>query len=139
MRSRGLVGEERNAAILFLAITSQHLDKPVSVGVKGHSSSGKSFTVETVVRYFPEESVVEFTAMSERALVYSTRGAELGAFYTDVHASLPVQLVVLLLVVVLTKLLTITEYVPALAGCTFVKVSVSPVALVSTVLVLKYH
>ena len=40
--------------------------------MKGHSSSGKSFTVEQTVRYFPPEAVVEMTAMTERALVYST-------------------------------------------------------------------
>jgi hypothetical protein len=53
-------------------ITSRLLDKQVSAGVKGHSASGKSYTVETVTRFFPPEAYLEFTAMSERALVYST-------------------------------------------------------------------
>jgi hypothetical protein len=39
--------------------------------VKGHSSSGKSFTTEQTVKFFPDEAVIEMTAMSERALVYS--------------------------------------------------------------------
>ena len=73
IRGCGLVGEERNAATLYLMLTSRLLDKQVSAGVKGHSSSGKSFTVQEVVRYFPPDEVVEFTAMSERALVYSTQ------------------------------------------------------------------
>jgi hypothetical protein len=47
------------------------LGKQVSAGVKGHSASGKSYTVETVARFFPPEAYLEFTAMSERALVYS--------------------------------------------------------------------
>jgi hypothetical protein len=67
------VGEERNAAILYLAFTSRLLDRQVSVGVKGHSSSGKSYTVETVIKFFPDDQVIEFSAMSERALVYSPR------------------------------------------------------------------
>jgi hypothetical protein len=37
----------------------------------GVSSSGKSFTTETTVKFFPPEAVIEMTAMSERALVYS--------------------------------------------------------------------
>lgn len=72
VRSRGLVGEERIAQTLYLVLTSRLLDKQVSAGVKGHSASGKSYTVETVSRFFPPESYLEFTAMSERALVYST-------------------------------------------------------------------
>jgi hypothetical protein len=70
-RRCGLVGERTTAQLLYLAITSRMLDKPVSVGVKGHSSSGKSFVVETTCRFFPPSAVLEMTAMSERALVYS--------------------------------------------------------------------
>ena len=70
VRSRGLVGEERLAQTLYLVLTSRLLDKQVSAGVKGHSASGKSYTVETVTRFFPPEAYIEFTAMSERALIY---------------------------------------------------------------------
>ncbi|AYE95361.1 hypothetical protein C0J29_11735 [Mycobacterium paragordonae] len=72
VRARGLVGEERLAQTLYLVLTSRLLDKQVSAGVKGHSASGKSYTVETVSRLFPPDCYTEFTAMSERALVYST-------------------------------------------------------------------
>jgi hypothetical protein len=72
IRSRGLVGEERLAQTLYLILTSRLLDKQVSAGVKGHSASGKSYTVETVAKFFPKDAYLEFTAMSERALVYST-------------------------------------------------------------------
>lgn len=71
VRLRGLVGEERNAATLYLVLTSRLLDQQVSAGVKGHSASGKSWTVDTVTEFFPDDAVVEFTAMSQRALVYS--------------------------------------------------------------------
>jgi hypothetical protein len=72
VRARGLVGEERLAQTLYLVQTSRLLDKQVSAGVKGHSASGKSHAVETVTKFFPSESYLEFTAMSEKALVYST-------------------------------------------------------------------
>jgi Domain of unknown function (DUF3854) len=72
VRSRGLVGEERLAQTLYLVLTSRLLDKQVSAGVKGHSASGKSYTVETVTKFFPPECYLEFTAMSEKALVFST-------------------------------------------------------------------
>jgi hypothetical protein len=71
VRGCGVVGEEATAATLYLLITSRLLAKPVSAAVKGHSSSGKSFTTEATVRFFPPEAVIEMTAMSERALVYN--------------------------------------------------------------------
>jgi hypothetical protein len=67
---RGLVGEIATAQLVYLAVTSRVLDKPVSVGVKGHSSSGKSYTVAKVLEFFPKEAVIEFTGMSEKALIY---------------------------------------------------------------------
>ena len=70
MRLCGLVGEEKTAKLIYLAITSRVLNKPISVGVKGHSASGKSYTVGQVVDFFPRDAVIEFTSMSEKALIY---------------------------------------------------------------------
>jgi hypothetical protein len=67
----GLVGEERNAKVLYLALTSRLFDRPVSVAVKGVSSGGKSYTVEVVLRFFPATAYWLRTGMSERALAYS--------------------------------------------------------------------
>jgi hypothetical protein len=67
----GLVGEDDNALLLYLAATSRLLDNPVSVAVKGPSSGGKSWTVERVLQFFPDEAYYALSAMSERALVYS--------------------------------------------------------------------
>jgi hypothetical protein len=68
----GLVGERRTAKLIYLAVTSRLLDRPVSVAVKGPSSGGKSFTVESVIEFFPAEAFYALTAMSDRALAYST-------------------------------------------------------------------
>ena len=66
----GFTGEHRNAKLTYLAITSRVLDDPVSLAVKGLSSSGKSYTIGRVLRFFPDEAVITMTAMSERALIY---------------------------------------------------------------------
>jgi hypothetical protein len=71
LRERGVVGEERNAKLLFLALITRFLPRPVSVAVKGPSSGGKSFLVEQVLQFFPPEALYCLTAMSERALAYS--------------------------------------------------------------------
>jgi hypothetical protein len=71
LRRAGLVGEDKNAKILFLALTSRLFNRPVSIAVKGPTSGGKSFTVEVVLRFFPASAYWERTALSDRALAYS--------------------------------------------------------------------
>jgi hypothetical protein len=66
----GVVGEDRNAQLVYLALTSRLLTDPVSLAVKGLSSSGKSHTVETTLKFFPRGAYIPMTAMSEHALVY---------------------------------------------------------------------
>jgi len=69
--SQGLVGEQRNALILYLALRTRTTDRPVNVAVKGPAASGKSTVVDKVVEYEPEGNVHVFTAHSERSLIYS--------------------------------------------------------------------
>ena len=72
LEASGLVGEARTAKLLFLALTSRLLEKPVSVAVKGPSAGGKSYSLERVLELFPPHAFYELTAMSERALAYGT-------------------------------------------------------------------
>lgn len=72
----GVVGEMRAAKLLYLAVTSRLLNRPVSVVVKGPSSAGKSFIVESVLKFFPSEAFYALTAMSDRALAYSKEPLE---------------------------------------------------------------
>jgi hypothetical protein len=72
LRRRNLVGETRSAKLLYLVVTSRLLDRPVSAAVVATSSAGKSFVVERTLEYFPPDAFYALTAMSERALAYST-------------------------------------------------------------------
>lgn len=67
----GVAGESRLGKLVYLSVTSRLLQKPVSVAVKGPSSGGKSYTVEQVLRFFPDSAYYALTAMSEHALAYS--------------------------------------------------------------------
>ena len=67
----GVAGESRKAKLLYLALTSRLLQRPVSVSLKGPSSGGKSHLAERVLQHFPPEAFYAMTAMSERALAYS--------------------------------------------------------------------
>ena len=72
LRLSGVVGEERTAKLVYLAVTSRWFSRPVSLAVKGPSSGGKSHTVQQVLKFFPADAYYDLTAMSERALAYST-------------------------------------------------------------------
>jgi hypothetical protein len=67
----GVAGEVRTAKLLYLAVTSRLLEKPVSIALKGPSSGGKSHVVERVLSFVPESTYYALTAMSERTLAYS--------------------------------------------------------------------
>jgi hypothetical protein len=67
----GFAGDTKYAKLIYLIVTSRLTDKPISVVVKGPSSSGKSFLVEQVLRFFPEEAFYELSAMSDKSLAYS--------------------------------------------------------------------
>ncbi len=68
----GVVGESLRGKLLFLALTSRFLQRPISVAVKGPSSGGKSFLVDRVCEFFPADAYYTLTAMSEHAMAYGT-------------------------------------------------------------------
>lgn len=70
-KALGLVGEDKTAKLLYLAFTSRLTDRPVNIVVKGPSSGGKSYTVETVAKTFPPSAYYALSSMSEHALAYS--------------------------------------------------------------------
>jgi hypothetical protein len=67
----GVVGVGHQAKLLYLALTSRVLDRPISVAVKGPSSAGKNHVVQKVLSFTPAASHHALTAMSEHALAYS--------------------------------------------------------------------
>ena len=56
LTEENVIGEDRNAQLLYLALVSRLLDTPVSIAVKGPSSGGKSFTVESALAFFPDDA-----------------------------------------------------------------------------------
>src|SRR5262249_10555739 len=68
----GVVGERRLCKLVYLAVSARFLDRFASLAVKGQSASGKSWAIERVLDFFPEEAYYLLTAMSERALAYGT-------------------------------------------------------------------
>ena len=70
LATSGMVGEEDNKLLCFLALTSRHLDNPLGVLIQSSSAAGKSSLLDGVLRTMPEEEVVRYSAMSGQALFY---------------------------------------------------------------------
>jgi hypothetical protein len=70
IRRIGLVGEERNALVVFVAATSRLLPEPIPLFVKGPSSIGKNFLTDAVLKFFPSSEIRKLTASSERSWNY---------------------------------------------------------------------
>jgi hypothetical protein len=66
----GVVGEERNRLVLFLAALTRSTESPASVLVKGSTSSGKTTLVKSVVELFPRNCVVVRSGLTAKALAY---------------------------------------------------------------------
>jgi hypothetical protein len=67
----GVVGEDKLSKAIYLALTTRFFEMPVSIVVKGSSSTGKSFVEEKVVSFFPPRAYYKLTASSEKSMIYS--------------------------------------------------------------------
>jgi hypothetical protein len=65
-----IAGEAANGKLLYLIATSRLLDKTMHAAIKGTSAGGKSEIRKRVLEFFPPESIVSFTSLSEKALIY---------------------------------------------------------------------
>jgi hypothetical protein len=70
LRRERLVGELRNALVLYVVGLSALLDRPLNAIVKGSSSAGKNHLVSRPLRLFPKEAVREITSSSKTAWNY---------------------------------------------------------------------
>ena len=73
--SMGLAGEDDLKLTVYVVMTSRRMDKPLSAIVQGASSSGKSYTIETVAKLMPAEAVVQAHDFTDQALYYLPVGS----------------------------------------------------------------
>ncbi len=66
----GVVGENNNKLIGYLAAVSRHLESPLAVLVQSSFAAGKSTLMDAVLAFVPEEECIRFSAMTEQSLYY---------------------------------------------------------------------
>ncbi|MCP9491974.1 MAG: CHC2 zinc finger domain-containing protein [Solirubrobacteraceae bacterium MAG38_C4-C5] len=66
----GIVGEQVNCLVGYLAAVSRKLDRPLAVIVQSTSAAGKSALQDAVLGFVPAEERVSFSAMTGQSLFY---------------------------------------------------------------------
>jgi DNA primase catalytic core len=66
----GVVGEETNKLVGYLAATSRKLAQPLAVLIQSSSAAGKSSLMEAVLSFMPREDTIKYSAMTGQSLFY---------------------------------------------------------------------
>lgn len=66
----GVVGEETNKLVAYLAATSRKLGEPLAIVIQSSSAAGKSSLMDAVLRFLPDEERVVYSAMTGQSLFY---------------------------------------------------------------------
>ena len=66
----GVVGEETNKLVGYLAAVSRLLDRPLAVIVRATTAAGKSALMDAVLALVPPEARVKYSALTGQALYY---------------------------------------------------------------------
>jgi len=74
IKRTGLVGEKKNALLLFFLYLSRLMDEPLHAIIFGKSGSGKTYLQTKISECLPEESLRTITSLTENTLYYSAKG-----------------------------------------------------------------
>lgn len=66
----GVIGEESNKLLGYLATVSRKLDGPLAVIIQSSSAAGKSSLMEAILAFMPPEERVKYSALTGQSLFY---------------------------------------------------------------------
>ncbi len=69
-RLAGLVGEDTNALVSYLAAVSRKTDDPLAIIIQSSSSAGKSSVMDAALAFMPDEELIRYTSMTGQSLFY---------------------------------------------------------------------
>lgn len=67
----GVIGEQTNKLVGYLAAVSRKLDEPLSILIQSRSAAGKSTLQDGILALVPPEDVLKYTRITDQALFYS--------------------------------------------------------------------
>jgi DNA primase len=66
----GVVGEETNKLVGYLAAVSRKLDEPLALIIQSSSAAGKTSLMDAILAFMPDEERVKYSAMTGQSLFY---------------------------------------------------------------------
>ena len=69
----GLVGEDTNKLLCYLAVVSRKLADPLAVLIQSGSAAGKTSLMDATLAFVPAEHQVRYSAMTGQSLYYMLR------------------------------------------------------------------
>ena len=66
----GIVGEETNKLVGYLAACSRKLDKPLAVLIQSTSAAGKTSLMDAILSFMPDDQCIQYSAMTGQSLFY---------------------------------------------------------------------
>ena len=66
----GVIGEESNKLVGYLAAVSRKLERPLAVMIQSSSAAGKSSLMDAILNMIPSEERIQFSAMTGQSLFY---------------------------------------------------------------------
>jgi DNA primase len=66
----GIVGEETNKLVGYIATASRKMSKPLAVLIQSSSAAGKSSLMESILSFVPGEERIKYSAMTGQSLYY---------------------------------------------------------------------
>lgn len=66
----GIVGEETNTIVGYLACVSRLLDRPLALIIQSSSAAGKSSLMDAILALMPSEAAIRYSAMTGQSLYY---------------------------------------------------------------------
>jgi len=66
----GLIGEENNKLISYLACVSRRLKQPLAVLIQSSSAAGKTTLMDAALAFVPPEEQIKYSAMTGQSLYY---------------------------------------------------------------------
>ncbi len=70
IKTLGIIGEDSNALVSYLAGVSRLLDKPLAIMIQSTSAAGKSALMDSVLSLMPDTQQHKFAAMTGQSLYY---------------------------------------------------------------------
>lgn len=66
----GIVGEDNNKLMAYLAAVSRKLDEPLAIIIQSSSAAGKTTLMDAILRMMPDEEQERYSAVTGKALFY---------------------------------------------------------------------